>query len=213
MAEQKFQKIRAILALDIEARGPSIKDHGILSIGYCLGRADKFEILESARISMKPLPGQEYDPKCLEEFWSRHEEIKERLEKEAQQSASAMYYFDNLLHSWDATYQVHIVADFSAFDLGFIDQYLVQFGLDPLTSTRGSGKFRPLYDTDSYARGARGMDYSNPWTSDAETASELGFEVGSQSTHYPDEDARHVYETHIKTMLLAANARKRAMEE
>lgn len=201
---------RAILALDIECDGEDTINNRILSIGFCLGIATSHEIIECGRVSMQPLPGQVVEERCMTEFWSKFPHVRAQLDKEAVPAGTAIARFNEMLASWDEQYQVYIAADNPAFDLGRINYYLSYFGYRPLCRDRHTGEYRNYYDTDCFARGVRALDYFNPWTGDLDTARDLGFEITTMATHFPDVDACHVYEVHIKTVLAAVANRNRA---
>jgi hypothetical protein len=213
---------RALLALDIEARGASVIHHGILAIGYCLGRADTFEIIECGRICFRPMRVndclQTYEPRSVAEFWCNHQDIAITLEKEALHASDAVCKFYALLQKFSREYDVSIITDFPSFDVAQIDFYLATYWFPALhfkpLSDVELRKFKdrsntipvdlhyhPVYDTDSYARGAMGYDYSKPWVNDKDVAEKFGFDITTKTTHYPDDDACHIYEVHVKTVL------------
>jgi hypothetical protein len=198
---------RVIFAIDVEARGENMIRHGLLSIGFCVGRADRFEILEQGRFSMDPLPGQRYEQRCIDEFWKNYSDVKQTLEEEAKEASWAISDFRDKIAEWELKSEVALVSDFPGFDFALINYYMAHFGYPAIhfkmaTSILGkSHVFRPTYDTDGYARGVMGYGYEYPWTSDEEVAAVLGFSVVGSKTHLPDEDAAHIYEMHIKTIL------------
>lgn len=222
MDESSPPKKRALLALDIEARGASVIHHGILAIGYCLGREDTFEIIERGRICFRPMRVndcvQYYEPRCVADFWSKHQDIAATLEAEALHADVAVSKFYTLLQEFSREYDVSIITDFPSFDAGFIDFYLGTYWFPALhfkplpdaelrkfknraNTLHVNLQYHPVYDTDCYARGAMGFDYSKPWVSDKDVAEKFGFEITTKTTHYPDDDACHIYEVHVKTVL------------
>lgn len=46
---------KVLFSIDIESRGDNVIEHGVLSIGYCVGLIDRPEVLAKGRISLKPL--------------------------------------------------------------------------------------------------------------------------------------------------------------
>lgn len=228
MDESSHPKQRALLALDIESRGANIIHHGIMAIGYCLGHADTFEIIERGRICFRPMRVndcvQTYEPRCIDEFWRKFHEIAKTLEAEALHASDAVCKFYALLQKFSREYDVSIITDFPSFDAGSIDFYLATFWFPALhfkplsdaelhkfknraNTLRVDMEYRPVYDTDCYARGAMGYDYSKPWVSNKDVAEKFGFEITTKNTHYPDDDACHVYEVHVKTVLAQKSAR------
>jgi len=190
----------ALVAIDIEARGQNMIRHGILSIGYCLGLASGYEVLECGRISLLPLPGQSYEDRCLQEFWSKNEMIKKKLEAEAVSSASGIAEFHSLLVKWDKAYDLHVISDHPAFDIGFVNYYLALFGHRSMSFKAGTeaSEYRGIYDTDGYIRGRAKLDYDTPWTLSGKLETEMGICVRNKATHFPDDDARVIYESHVK---------------
>jgi hypothetical protein len=207
MDAQKEDKCpRVIFAIDVERRGENMVRHGILSIGFCVGRADRYEILEQGRFSLDPLPGQRYEHRCIDEFWKNYPEVKKTLEEESKEASWAISDFRDKIAEWEMKSEVALVSDSSGLDFGIINYYLAHFGYPMLyykmaTTSHKPYVFRPTYDTDGYARGVMGYGYENPWTSDEEIAARLGFSLENSKTHLPDEDAAHIYEMHIKTIL------------
>jgi len=211
----------AILALDVELRGENIVDHGMLAIGFCLGRVDQFEVIESGRIAMSPMQSQAYSKRTMKEFWCLHADVMETLENEAISAEAAIFAFYAKLRHFESIYDIRIVSDNTGVDIGSIDYYLSTFNYPPLKyktlsrsgvlayrtgATHIPLEYRPTYDTDGYARGALGYSYDQPWVSDKAVAAALGIELTNEPTHFPDDDARCIYEMHVKTVL-AVNAR------
>ena len=220
-ANETPSKPIAILALDVELRGENIVDHGMLAIGFCLGRVDQFEVIESGRISMSPMHFQSYSKRTMKEFWCLHADVMETLENEAISAEAAIFAFYAKLRHFESIYDIRIVSDNTGGDIGSIDYYLTTFDYPPLnyktlsrsgvlayrtSATHIPLEYRPTYDTDGYARGALGYKYDQPWVSDKAVAAALGIELTNKPTHFPDDDARYVYEMHVKTVL-AVNAR------
>lgn len=204
-SQSQRKRERVIFAIDVEARGQNMIKHGLNAIGYCVGRADRFEIMETGRFCLKPLPGQCYEPRCMDQFWSKYPDAKKKIEEEAVPVEDAIWAFREKIASLEALYDVSIVSDFAGFDFAAINYYLAYCGWMALHFTVLPGpkgeEFRPLYDTDGYSRGALGLGYENPWTSDSEVAERLNFSLEKKKTHLPDEDAASIYEVHIKTIL------------
>jgi hypothetical protein len=202
----------AILAFDIETRGEDMIAHGIMSIGFCLGHADRFEVIQSGRISLKPIVEefQTVEKRCMNEFWSKHPEVYKQLVDEAIQPNIGMYKLSSMLDQWDCNYDLRIVSDNPSFDLGQINFYLARYGMRPLSRNRMTGEYRNMYDSDCHARGVRALGHESAWISDKDTARELGFEIETSATHLPDDDAKHIYEMYVKTVLQSVSLRKRS---
>lgn len=213
-------KEKVVLTLDVELRGYSPTEHGILSIGFCLGRTDRFEVIETGRISLLPLTSEDgkkkqlYEERCLKDFWSRYPEIKKNLEEESQCVCGGMLAFRKKLREYEAKYDVCIASDHPSVDIGCINTYLDIYNFPPLwyemppenwkEDKDYSLRYRPIFDTDSYAKGIARQDVNTEYISEDEVAGKLGFTFEERGVvHYPDEDARRCYEFYIKCMLAA----------
>lgn len=202
-------KERVILAIDIEARGQNMVHHGMLSLGWCLGKADTFEIIEKRRMSLMPLGKQCYEPDCFDGFWSKRLWLKDLLEKEAVSPDYAIAEFDNAVYKYETEYDlVAVVSDHPSFDIGMLNYYRNYFGYKSMHyRVSKKDKYRNIYCTDGYARGAAGMHYVSGewWVDDDKIADFFGFKRTIEATHYPDEDAASIYEMHVKTLLAVAH--------
>lgn len=222
MAESPSPKARALLALDIELRGANVLRNGIMAIGYCLGHADTFKIIERGRICIQPMciehRLQSYERRCVAEFWIKHQNVARTLEAEAIAPQKAVQKFYALLQKFSREYDVSIITDFPSCDAGIIDFYLATFRFPSLYYKPLSNidlckyqhsvnteyvalEYHPIYDTDGYARGAMGYGYDRSQIRNVDVAARFGFEIATKASHYPDEDACHVYEVHVKTVL------------
>lgn len=187
-----------IIALDIEARGPSAVRHGIVSIGYCIAKADGDNaILRKGRFDIAPYSWQQNDPECMVTFWNKQGDLMETLQRHAQTPSVAMPQFRRLLDEYAAAY---IVCDAPGFDFYMINAYLDREGL-PLLQFDRDGKFRALHDADSYARGRLRYGFERSWVSNNEACSALGVTPpalpNSHRAHMPEDDAQAILLTHV----------------
>lgn len=182
-----------IIALDIEGRGPSPSWNGIVSIGMCVATRTG-EVMLKKRFSMREIAGQEFDPKCLEEFWQPRRELLEELLRESVDAETATKSFRKAL---DEFVNPYIVVDCPAYDVTFINYYLDHFRL-PLLQFDANGVFRPIHDADSYTRGKMGMGFDQGWVNNDDASAQVGQPPIPHGNHMPDADAEHIALHHIQ---------------
>lgn len=184
-----------IFAFDIETNGCLIGTNELIAVGYVFGDANG-NINEKGRIEFKV--ETEFEPRCYEEFWKTRMELYNELQKNALPAKEATALLASIIDEHEKKNPIRPITDFAAFDTNWINFYFAKY-LDrkPLHYTH-DGKFRPIYDTDSYARGVTMMDYSNPWVNDEELIKKHDLEIKAKKDHYPENDAEYIYELHIK---------------
>lgn len=197
MAEQSKTHV---LALDIETNGSYPLMNEIVSIGYCVGD-EEGSIVETGRFDMKVTTP--FEPKCYNDFWSKHMDIYEILQKHAVEPATAMRNFVDFVDHWDDLSELRIITDNPAFDVKFIDIAMNRYLNRRPLHYKHDKYYRPIYDTDSYARGVLGLQLDEEWTSDDQVMRELGFSVESIHDHMPEHDAEYIYRMHIATLKAA----------
>jgi len=193
--------------LDIESRGDSAIRNGIVSIGVCIARGPDDPAPLKKRFDLAPLPGQSFEERCLREFWHSSDEMRAllvRLTADAMPALEGIAAFRALL---DTLEDPVILSDNPSFDYGFINYYLDLAGLPSLRYDATRTKYRPLYDTDCYARGAAHMRYDQRWTNDAEVVrvvetAALGWEgtvfpSKALADHVPENDAEYIWRHHM----------------
>jgi len=197
-----------VIALDIESRGMSPKKHGILSIGMCIGSAEEDLVLIKKRFDLEPLPGQQMEKRCQDEFWSKHQDIYAILTQDPKPVKEVMTAFRAIIDKWHAVAEdVYLVSDNPAFDFGLLNYYLDEFDLLPLSYKRnkeGKPEYVALHDSDSYARGALGQGFNAQWVNDTEVIKE---HLHAQDTlnkdshnHLPEKDAEFIYRLHYQVV-------------
>src|ERR1700744_5540510 len=156
-----------ILAVDIETSGSSILKHGIIAIGYCLGD-NKGNVIIKKRIHVKLDTGKIFEKRCMETFWNKNLDKLEILKQNAKEPKNAITEFINDIDSFEDEYDLRIITDNASFDIGFLNYYLELY-LDrlPLSYKKDQKTYRPIYDTDSYARGVLLLKYDNEWIYDS----------------------------------------------
>jgi len=195
--------------IDIESRGDSAHANGILSIGVCI--STDTAVLEKHRFDLAPLPGQVFEQRCLDEFWHRNQEMRALLavlQARPMPPLEGIIAFRELL---DRYANPVILSDNVGFDAAFINYYLELAGLPSLRYDATRTHYRPLFDTDSYARGAIGMDYATSlWTSDTHVAKALGLAADQAPNkdelhdHMPENDAEYIWRMHMAVVKAAA---------
>ena len=103
---------------------------------------------------------------------------------------------------WDCDgRQAVILTDNPGFDAAMVNYYLHREHLPDLNHGCDC-QYRPIFDTDSYARGAMGKNYDNIWTDDSEVVKRFGLDVKLEAVdHLPENDAERIYRMHVGLML------------
>ena len=214
-----------IVAVDGEWRGNNALTHGILSLGWVIGRADRMEVLHKGRFNFAPmeyvtgkqtndiddfdcmeaigpfLQTQDYEPRCLEEFWSKHSDKKAILESDPVNPMLAIALFKDIRDGLEEKgLMVLLVSDAPGRDFHFINTYLDHAGLPDINTTLG-GKYRQVYSTEDYARGALGMGFDNLHLKDQEWIDQMGLPVDrNEHDHMPENDAEYIYKMYWHTV-------------
>lgn len=218
--------VQVAVSIDIESRGDDLIKHGILSIGYCVGRLDREEVLDRGRISLNPLTylsyeetktcapqelvtarkTQQFEQRCLEEFWLNEDKNpggKQKLQilmAEGVDPIIGIKKFRDLLDSYDdgVNFQAKIISDNIIFDGGWIDYYLSLAGFGRLQHDV-NGRYRRVFDTVDYRRGVCRMDYGDKWMNEKQIIAHFGLTVNPDDhTHMPDDDAEYIYRFHVQ---------------
>lgn len=136
---------------------------------------------------------------CLENFWIKNLSNLRVMLSEALDIEDQLKDFALVLDKFDELYDLRIVSDFKDYDLAFMNYYFSKYlNRNGLHYRFGDDKqYRPTYDTDSYTRGALGMGYQNPWTSDIDAVNKFGMKVIEVPSHLPDDDAEYIYLFHV----------------
>jgi hypothetical protein len=195
-----------IIAIDIEARGMGMFQHGIMSIGVCVGSAIEDRVLEKRRFDMRPLDGQSLEPRCWEEFWCKNQKQYAALTANAKDAMEQIVAFRNFINYWDdSAPSTYLVCDNPAFDFAFINYYLDRAMLPALSYTMDA-QYRPLHDSDSYGRGVLKKPASDQWISNTELLQVIGqgaspIDLNSHD-HMPENDAEVIYHLHLRALIV-----------
>lgn len=132
--------------------------------------------------------------------WSTIPEILEELKQNTCDGNEGIKKFVDVLDGLDVLYDVRILSDFPAYDIYFINYYMAEYlHRLPMTYIHGDGsRIRMVIDTDSYQRGVMGQDSTLGWVYDSDTIRKFDLEISAKSSHYPDDDAEHIYELYTK---------------
>jgi DNA polymerase III epsilon subunit-like protein len=186
-----------LCSIDIESSGPNMIRHGILSIGICAGTVSG-DIIVKKRFDFKLDNNITFDPDTYKNFWQKNLHILAEIQKNPVEPLNGISQFITLIDNLDKQYQLIIISDCITFDIGFINYYLAKY-LDrkPLTYNY-KGDFRPVYDTDSYARGFLKKDYKNIYTHDNDIIKKLNIQITKSKSlqHLPEFDAEYNYNLH-----------------
>lgn len=206
------------LSLDIETRGPNMIQHGILSIGYAVGFANKNKLVKKGRFNLQPMQGQFYDKDTFSNFWVYHEEMRQEMEKQAEHPIQAISKFRQMLDHLDSKFDVRIICDNPGFDFGFINYYLSAAKLSSLNykvhnafGNFGEQKktYRMNYDFYSYVMGTIGSDFDYPGFSKNRVMDGFGITIDTTTKdHYPENDAEWNYRFLIQLILATSQSNK-----
>lgn len=189
----------AILAIDIETSGPRPSKDFILSIGWCLGTTDG-RIIDNSRIDFKPPLDATFDQFTFDNFWKNHRTKLSTFTTTGRNHVTAISDFATVIDTFDGEYDLRIITDNPAFDMGFIN-YAFDIHLNRLPITyllNDQRYYRPIFDTDSFNRAFLGQQHDQMWTSDSDVIAKLGSEIDvADHDHWPENDARHIYKLHV----------------
>jgi DNA polymerase III epsilon subunit-like protein len=186
-----------LCSIDIETSGPNMIKNGILSIGICAGTINGTIIIKK-RFDLKLDDNITFDKNTFDNFWKKNLRVLNEIQQNPIDSKNGITQFINLIDKLDKEYVVIIISDCVTFDIGFINYYLAKYlDRNPLTY-KFSTEFRPVYDTDSYARGFLKKDYKNIYTLDTDIMKKLNIQISinKKLQHLPEVDAEYNYNLH-----------------
>lgn len=194
MAEQKEI---LFFAVDLEFTGSRLNGNTIISLGICYATND-LNTRTKERINFV-FSEDSFDKKCWDEFWSKQTDKLEKMRKNQLLPNKAMRKFYEILDELDEKYDVRILSDCPSNDIALLSHYSALYLDRPGPQFKFGKDFRPIFDTDSYARGAMNMSADNPWTSDANVIKQFGLVIDEniKATHMPDDDAEKILVTHV----------------
>jgi hypothetical protein len=165
-----------IVSVSVEPRGPSALKHGMLAMGWVVGRGDRPEVLSRHRAPLNSLL------------------LHNGGGAERDHNAAVMRGFREVLdHLEEQCFTVVIVSGAPGRDYHFINTYLEYCGLPGLNTTI-TGSYRPTHSTLDYARGILG---SMMMMRDDHIIEALGLPMNIETTDYvSDSDAHYTYRLH-----------------
>lgn len=188
------------VAIDIETRGDSGRKNGIVSVGLAKMPANGTGVIK-LRFDLAPLPGQHFEQRCLDEFWHKNEAMRALLAKLTAQPLPALEGIAAFRAAIDAIPDPIFLSDNPAFDFGIINYYLDLADLPSLRYDATRTKYRSVYDTNGYARGAARLTYATRGTNDAAIAKQLGAVDAPNEelmhNHDPADDAEYILLHHL----------------
>ncbi len=183
-----------VLSLDFECPGGVPMYHSFTQLGAVIMEAETYRVVSSFS-KYNNMIGYTWDPKTIEEFWSK-EENAEFYSKTLEGTTHSPYYeIEVIEHFWEwvtktmnehniSPDSIYIISDNVAFDIGVLKTFS---RINPLTFF---GKYRDIIDTSSvYA----GMSRKRVTASSIDNESSLALALealrehtGNKSLVYPD---------------------------
>jgi hypothetical protein len=153
-----------VLAFDIERSG-SGSDHQTIAIGASVV-TEEFEELDSLFLPMYSRTNTRFEPRCFDEFWSKHLDILEKLRYVEQGSNAsteeiehlAVTKFQDFRRKWE-TYaeknemKLELVTDNNVYDGGYMNTLISKYTKDLTIPYSTSQKYSPFWDVFSQQRG------------------------------------------------------------
>jgi hypothetical protein len=130
---------KMFVCIDVEARGISPIRHGINAIGATFHVIENGvpTLVDKKLWALAPLPGQDYEHACLQEFWLASDKmraLKAYFESQANPAHEVIFDFYETLAACTERYNVRIINDAPEFDMPFISYYLDYHGYPPLVN-------------------------------------------------------------------------------
>jgi DNA polymerase III epsilon subunit-like protein len=183
-----------LIAVDIEATGCDILKNAIVSIGAVAYANSEMKVQQWNMIIPET---KTWEDRCVEQFWSKQsDELRKNLSLNAQDPHTAMSSFVEFLTLYEnMDDDVRIITDNPAFDIAFLNVYLSVYTSRMPMSYTHTGRYRPVYDTDSLARGRSHLSVKDAWTSDVDLCTvNKWVQPINHSPHNPSSDARYILE-------------------
>jgi hypothetical protein len=186
----------AVLAIDIETSGPCLTKNKTVVIGYCLG--DEFgNVLNKKRFLFDITSFDKFDKDSYEEFWLNMDKLNVFI-KERKPAKLGMEEFINDIDKLDKIFDLRIISNNPASDIGFINYYLSSYlHREPLSYPLNLDDYPSIIDIDSYTRGVMNTDYIKSRVSEEAIMQALDYDVSPKHDHSPENDAEDIYRLHI----------------
>jgi len=129
-------KTDVFISIDIEADGPAPTTNSCLELGFVVGlyhakpiRGDRSWILETRDWCLHPQPGRVEDARCMNEFWSKNQDVLKRIRENAVDASVAMREFSEWYKELCDRYNViGWVARPASYDMMWITCLFNEFG-------------------------------------------------------------------------------------
>lgn len=192
-----------VLAVDIETSGPYLTKNALLSVG-CSVQDSNGKEHESFLVNIKPPEGRIFDPECKKQFWDRHPQAMEAVQKDAQEPHLAVAKLKSFLDKVNSSYKdCVIVSDNPSFDIAWIDQYLSEYGNSKPMRYGVDGTYRMVWDTSSVQKFWMCIKTtSNPnfYFPPRKHREKLGLKVDFEHNHTALNDARTIAGYYAQTV-------------
>jgi DNA polymerase III alpha subunit (gram-positive type) len=126
--------------VDVETRGDSARHNGIVSIGAAVKQGDN---TVQQRWDLLPLPGQDFERRCLDEFWHKNDEMRELLRRLTANAGDPLEGIRSFRRFLDQFENPVILSDNVGFDTQFINYYLDLADLPSMRYDATRTKYRP----------------------------------------------------------------------
>lgn len=119
-------KPRLLIAVDIEASGASMTRHKVMSIGVFVAefndkKPDGYKEIDKRRFNFLIDYEHDFEPRCVEEFWSKYPEQLEACKIDAKDPKIMWREFADYIDSYEKKYKVKFLSDNPSFDIAWID--------------------------------------------------------------------------------------------
>jgi len=192
-----------IFCFDIETRGKSAIRNGILAVGVVIGDSKGKVIYKKKWHVAKLFPEQEFEQRCIDEFWSKQPNgLLESFMLNTVSPNTFANEFRQLLNEYEEKAELFLLCDNPTFDAGMINYYLDVFGLDSMQYKRDGKTYRLVHDSDSYARGLLHYPLTRPWISDSDVQKDMQFtfDTSDLTPHDPADDATKILRQYVNVV-------------
>jgi hypothetical protein len=152
-----------VLAPDIEMSGNNPQEYDLLGLGISIVDGDRKEIEKHFFPCYFP-KNTKFEPKCWDEFWSKHPKKLEELiytgnKKKNDRIKEIIIEFQSIRKKWEDIstelgYDYYLVSDNNVFDGGIINYFIVNYTKDmPIPYTASKGEYSSFYETSSLLKG------------------------------------------------------------
>lgn len=193
-------KKQIYMALDIE-KGGNTYDHPLLAVGICIGDLEK-GTLKKRTWCCRQKPGQEFELRCIYEFWYKYPLILKRIDEESLPLDDQMHAFAQFLYDIDKEYPedqytITLLSDNPSFDIEHLDYYLCTITKTLPVRYSRNNKYRSVDDP------SERLSALDMWTVESEVLKNV-----VNHDHYPENDAEKIFFQHVLA-LAASNMLKK----